>query len=189
MLNKIKDLMQVKELIDEIKEETNSYSKDIKTLKDSIEGLKSQLAEQGKIQKEYMDALKKDVGAITKIKEDFKEELYDFKLLKSETEKKLISKFDEEIKKHLVPHFERLKTDAENYNKLKDNVLIISKKIDGTSSEIDKFMAISEKIKAGDYDLTKYAKQLKTTEDEKLELLRKIDNLERLLAKMRRGNR
>ena len=54
---------------------------------------------------------------------------------------------------------------------------------------MNKFTEISRNIKQGDFELTKYANKLLEADKEKLELMRKIDTLERLISKMRRGGR
>jgi len=60
--------------------------------------------------------------------------------------------------------------------------------IKNISTEINKFSDISKNIKKEDYELTKFANQLLDLDKEKLELMRKIDTLERLIAKQRRSH-
>ena len=54
------------------------------------------------------------------------------------------------------------------------------------TEEINKFIEISRSIKEEDFELTKFARHLMDMDREKLELMRKIDTLERLVSKIRR---
>ena len=53
------------------------------------------------------------------------------------------------------------------------------------ATEIDKFKEIASQVNKGDFELKKCADELRKGDKEKLELMRKIDNLERLVSKMR----
>ena len=55
-----------------------------------------------------------------------------------------------------------------------------------TGSELSKFLDISRNIKKEDFELVRHSRNLAEMGREKLELMRKIDNLERMLSKMRR---
>ena len=55
-----------------------------------------------------------------------------------------------------------------------------------TSEEIGKFVEISKNIRKEDFELTKFARHLLEMDREKLELMRKIDTMERLVSKIRR---
>jgi len=62
----------------------------------------------------------------------------------------------------------------------------IGNKVNNLSSEIEKFTDISKNIRKEDFELTKFARQVLETDREKLELMRRIDTLERLISKTRR---
>ena len=55
-----------------------------------------------------------------------------------------------------------------------------------TDKEINKFLAISRNIKEKDFEMTHFARQLREGDREKLELMRKVDTMERLVSRMRR---
>ena len=81
---------------------------------------------------------------------------------------------------------EALKKDAEDYNELRKKVAEILSRLNLTSEEINKFIEIGKSIKKEDFELTKFARNLMEMDREKLELMRKIDTLERLVSKIRR---
>lgn len=101
-------------------------------------------------------------------------------------QKRIVEKFEEELDKELKIQMETLKIDAGSYNELKENIAKITDKVNNLSEEINKFTAISSSIKKEDFELTRFANQLREADKEKLELMEKINTLERLVSKMRR---
>ena len=114
-------------------------------------------------------------------------EVYDFKLLKAQLQKKLLDKFEEELKQELTLNMEVLRKDISDYEEMKNSVKEMLKKTELAKQEMGKWLDISGSIKAADFELHRFARQLQQADSEKLELMRKIDTLERLVSKMRRG--
>ena len=100
-------------------------------------------------------------------------------------EQHMLEKTDNELKQQL----ERIKTDVNSYNELKRELTIINNTITKLDAEIKKFTEISQHIKAKDFELEKYSRELSKRDNEKLELMKKIDTLERLLGKERRNQK
>ena len=186
MLQKIKDLMRIKEEIDVINKNTGENSRIISDLKNELESLKKELIENKKTQDEFLKNFKENLFVIKNLREDFGKELYEFKLLKSQLQRKILEKFEEELQKDLQINRENLKKDAEDYNELRKKVAEILSRLNLTSEEINKFIEIGKSIKKEDFELTKFARNLMEMDREKLELMRKIDTLERLVSKIRR---
>jgi len=178
--------MQIKELIDSINQKVESHSKDVNSLKQELTNLTKQLSEIKGNQAEFLTNFKDNLNIINESKESLKKEVYDFKLLKSQTQKNILGKFEEELSKELKLYSEKLKTDLSEYNKLKEQTASILTQIRNTSDEINKFTEISKNIKKEDFQLNKFAAQLLEGDKEKLELMKKIDTLERLIGRMRR---
>lgn len=186
MLQKIKDLMKAKEEIDLINSNIAENNKIVSDLKNELESLKKELAENRKIQDEFLKSFKENLFVIKNLREDFGKEIYEFKLLKSQLQKKILEKFEEELQKDLEVNRESLKKDADDYNELRKKVAEILSRLNLTSDEISKFIEISRSIKKEDFELAKFARHLLDMDREKLELMRKIDTLERLVSKIRR---
>ena len=186
MLQKIKDLMRAKEEIDVINRNIEENSKIISELKDELNSLKKELMENKKIQDEFLKNFKENLAVIKNLREDFGKELVEFKLLKGQLQKKILEKFEEELQKDLKVNRESLMKDAEDYSELRKKVAEILSKLNLTTGEIDKFTEISRNIRKEDFELTKFARHLLDMDREKLELMRKIDTLERLVSKIRR---
>ncbi|MFH0868380.1 MAG: hypothetical protein V1831_03630 [Candidatus Woesearchaeota archaeon] len=190
MIQKIKDLMTIKDQIDVIKNNITHTSNSVDSLKDEVHALKEQIDENistvSDKNNEFFKNFDENISIIKGLRHDFETELFDFKLLRSQMQKKIIDKFEEELGKELKMQTEKLQADAESYNELKENITGISNKVNNLSEEINKFIEISKNIKKEDFELTRFANQLAETDREKLELMHKIDALERLVSKVRR---
>ena len=101
MFQKIKDLMQIKELIDEINKKVESHSNDVNSLKSELTNLTKELSEIRGHQKEFLTNFKDNLDIIHESKESLKKEVYDFRLLKAQTQKNILEKFEEELSKEL----------------------------------------------------------------------------------------
>jgi len=186
VISKIKGVFQAKEDLDSIKEEIGNNNKLIHDLNQQLEALKNDLIESKKEQREFLNSFKENLHIIKNLREDFGKELYEFKLLKGQLQRKILDKFEEELQKDLEVNRESLRKDAEDYNELRKKVSEILSRLNLTNEEINKFLEISRSIKKEDFELTKFARHLIEMDREKLELMRKIDNLERLVSKIRR---
>ena len=178
--------MNVKDDIDVINKNIIENNKIISELKSELVSLKKELGENKKIQDDFLKNFKENLTVIKNLREDFGKELYEFKLLKGQLQRKILDKFEEELQKDLEISREALKKDTEDYTELRKKVSEILLSVSMTNKEINKFMEISKSIRKEDFELTKFARQLIDMDREKLELMRKIDTLERLVSKIRR---
>lgn len=191
MLQKIKGLMQIKEEIDKINEKLSNTTESTSNLKNSINELKDQLNSHinniNEKNSEFFKNFDENINVIKNARDSFQKELFDFKLLKSQMQRKILEKFEEELQKELRVKLENLNKDAQEYNELKKQITEITLKVNNLSEEINKFLNVSKNIKERDFEMTHFAKQLLDMDKEKLELMRKIDTLERLVGRMRRA--
>jgi len=190
MIQKIKDLMTIREQIDVIKNNLNYTTNSMNDLKTEIGGLKQHINENmddvNNKNNEFAKNFSENMELMKTIRQDFQKELFDFKLMKTQLQKNIMEKFEEELGKELKIQIGTLKNDSNTYNELKENINKITEEVNNLGEEINKFVAISRNIKKEDFELTKFANQLFEMDKEKLELMRKIDTLERLVSKIRR---
>ena len=190
MIQKIKDLMNVQEQIEVIKNNINHTSNSMDSLKSEVQALKEQINENisdvNNKNNEFFKNFDENINLIKTVRHDFEKELFQFKLLKSQMQKKIIEKFEEELGNELKIQMDSLKNDSDAYNELKEQITEISKKVNAFGEEINKFISISSNIKKEDFELTRFANKLREADREKLELMNKIDTLERLVSKIRR---
>jgi len=178
--------MRVKDDIDAINKIIGENNKIISELKIQLIELKKELNDTNINQQEFLKNFKENLNVIKNLREDFGKELVEFKLLKGQLQRKILDKFEEELQKDLEVNREALKKDTQDYNELRKKVAEILSRLNMTSEEINKFIEISKSIKKEDFELTKFARNLMEMDREKLELMRKIDTLERLVSKIRR---
>ncbi len=189
MIQKIKDLLRIKEDISELSKKFDENLELTKEFNQNIRGMKEEIDSLKASQNDMVVKFKEDSASIRETKEELRKEVNDFKILKSRLEIKLVESFEEEIKKDLIPRFERLEKHVREFESLGEGVKIIATRVVSLSSELEKFCDISKNLKKEDFELTQFANKLKSMENDKLDLLRKIDSLERLISKMRRNQR
>lgn len=189
MIKKIKELMNIKEDIKGLSNDFNELKKEVSSFKADIEGLKTSIKDSNDKHEEFLKNFEKNLDVINESKESLQKEVYDFKLLKSQLQSKVLQKFEEELEKELKVNIDKLKEDYDGYAELKDKVGSIKPKIDELKGAIVDLSAISKNLKKEDFELTKFANKIFAADNEKLELMRKIDTLERLISKMRRSHR
>ncbi|MEK6891953.1 MAG: hypothetical protein AABX25_02085 [Nanoarchaeota archaeon] len=186
MIQKFRDLMKTKEDLVLINKNVEENNKIISELKAELTALKNEVSETKSIQQDFLNTFKDNLTIIKNLREDFGKELYEFKLLKGQLQRKILDKFEEELQKDLEVNREALRKDTNEYNELRGKVSEILSRLNLTSEEITKFTEISKNIKKEDFELTRFARQVVDMDKEKLELMRKIDTLERLVSKIRR---
>lgn len=190
MLQRIKELMAINDEIGIIKNNLKYTTNSANELKAEISSLKEQIdnnvSDVASRNDEYFKNFNENLQVIKAVRHEFEKELFQFQLLKSQMQKAIIQKFEEELDKELKIHMESLKNDAKEYNELRQGIKDITTELNGLRDEINKFAFISRNIRKEDFELTKFANQLLELDKEKLELMRKIDTLERLVSKIRR---
>lgn len=180
--------MQIKEHIDEVINKTRDYNETVSSLKNELNELKNDIRDVKLNQTELLRNLKDGIGEIDDVKEDLKKELYEFNLLKSKLQSKILEKFENELQNELKINLEKLKTEHRNYDDARKELALIVEKTTKLGEELNKFIEISKDIKKEDFMLTKFCNKIWEMDKEKLELMKRIDILERLIAKMRRSD-
>ena len=196
MLQKFRDMVAVSKNLEGVDNKLNALHEEAKFLTRHIEDMKSSLEQMhglvqdtAQTQTKLLKKFKEDLDMIGEIRENFKQEMFNFKLSKNEWQKELMEKFAETLEQEMLQRKEEIKIDASEYVTVKQGIQDMSTALGTTSNEITKFNEIARKIKAEDFALVKFTGQIKDIENEKLALLQKIDTLERLISKMRRTMR
>jgi chromosome segregation ATPase len=191
MIDKIRALSNIGAEIDSIKKQIKSLSNDSKQFKEEFSNFlldHEKLMESQKKQQEMIIESSKALNEIKTISDDFKKEIYDFKLMKTQMQKVVLERVENELKEELSSGLSNMREDAKKYEKLRNNLEILSSDIMILRDNIKKFSSIAVNIKESDFHLNKYYRNLDEMDKEKIHLLRKIDSLERLVAKIRRKN-
>lgn len=189
MLFKNKELEQTKELVTELNSNVKELKSSINELKKEFQTAKSELKEfrqsfeEIKAQQQSQTAnIEESSKKISKSAETFDSEIINFKLLSTQMQKKILENIAAEIKEYIS----QLKMDVGRYNEMKTEVDNISRTISGLRDDIEKFREISKNLKAKDFEMERFAKELLKLDTEKLDLMRKMDQLQRIISHERR---
>ncbi|MFC1741366.1 hypothetical protein ACFL3V_02430 [Nanoarchaeota archaeon] len=194
MISKVKDLMAIGGKLDEISKKVDAaeesvsmhsaeiaeYRKDVSGLKEDFTGLHKESSKFGSTVSDQIDALKK-------AREDLENELYDFKRIKADIKAKLVTELTDDFREELKKETKKLDTDVKQFNELKDELSSLVTEFKSVEGEIAKFRKIAGQVKEADFQLARHARELTKADQEKLNLMQKVDQLERLISKMRRG--
>ena len=196
MIRKIKGLIDsekhISELLDSSKESvraTKENKNSVAELRTQLTHMKDELKELSTHNKKTVKKLNEDMGSVRELKEQLKSEIMDFKVLKTKLKEKLVDEIGVTFRSELANQIERLKTDVQSYNDLKQQLQIITSTIDQTKLEFIKFNNISQGIKENDFKLSGYINKITALDQEKLRLMKKVDDLQRLIAAERRKRR
>ena len=196
MIQKFKDILQISKNLEQVDTKLKTLSSDSEELrvnfdsvKKSVEELKKTVVDSSKVQEKLLKNFNENVDAISSIRDEMKEELFKFSVLKGQMQDKIMKKFSEELENEIAERKKDLDVDTGKYKEVKGIVEETALELGKAKQEIKKWIDISSKIKAEDFELIKFTKQMKELESEKLELMQKVDNLERMIGKMRRNQR
>lgn len=189
MLFKNKELEQTKELVSGLNSDVKEIMSSMSELKKEFQAAKSELREfrqsfeEIKAQQQTQTAqIGESSKKISKSADNFENEIVNFKLLSTQMQKKILDNITAEVNDYTS----QLKTDVGRYNEMKTEINNISKTISSLREDIEKFREISSKIKAKDFEMERFAKELLKLDTEKLDLMRKIEQLQRLISHERR---
>ncbi len=193
MIDKVKGLMAVGENLDEISKKVRSVadsvaaqSKELSAFKKEVSELKSGIVKLNSESEKLVSSIDSQISGLKSSVDDLKKEVYDFKLIKADIKSKLVSELSETFREELRQETRKLDLDVKNFNDLKNELSVLVGKFKSVELEIEKFRSIAQNIKAADFELTHHARELAKADQEKLTLMQKIDQLERLLSKLRR---
>ena len=127
--------------------------------------------------------IRTELSAIKQAREDVEKSSRSF----TETQKKIDRMIQEQLSTAIAESIQKLKLDADHYTNIKKDISLIAPHLQKLVDEISKLTAISSQIKQSDFQLVKYARELKNSDDERVKLMKQVDELQRLVGKMRRS--
>ena len=188
MIQKIKDLMKLKDELDSLNKQLASHSEMVVSMKTDLQGLKEQMHDFQKQNKAFLTSFQEDTQNIRPLNDDLKKEIYDFGLLKAQLQQRILDKFEQELKNKLNISTEKLEKDMQHYTDARRQVEQMAARMNEMGAEVSKLLSISKNIRKEDFELTHFANKLLEMDREKLSLMQKIDTLERLISKLRRSD-
>jgi chromosome segregation ATPase len=194
MFEKIKDIIKISEGLDEIRGKLNTYTESVDSLntemkkfREELNLLQQNISVVKDKQSGLVDSFHESVQYFQEMGKEMKQTVYDFSVLRKDVQSQILEKFDEQLNTELITHLDSLKLNAKQYEEVHGKIASVAGTVKTLGDEIEKFNTISKNIKQEDFELTKFANKVLEMDKEKLELLRKVDTLERLISKMRQN--
>lgn len=182
MFNK-KELEEIQTGLKEIKENHSTVkeelSKEVKEHVDkALEEMKKEITEIKEKQSLYFEEFDKSLESFKNLNNSYKKEFDNLNLLKNQLTEKVLDKLEKDLKTEMGKHLEDLSVEKTKFKE-------IQKELDALRAEVEKHKGISQQIKGIDFELTSYMKKLREEDQEKLKLMKRVDDLQTIIAKMR----
>lgn len=183
----------VRNIFSKNSEEKNQLSEEIGKLRREV---KKNIRE-GNEQKEEFEKLnlevksiladQKEINKTIKINSEIlNKTIAELALFKPQIEKKLLRETTQVIEKELGQVVNTIDAQASGFSQAKE---ILNKHLTKSKElfvEQEKIKTLISSIKAKDFELEKYAKELNKNDKNKLEMMKRIDELETMMARMKR---
>ncbi len=193
MISKIRNIVSIGKSLETLNKKVGSYETEVESLSSSMRSFKEEISilrndvkEVTSTQHEFLKSFREEMKHIKDTREQFSKTVYDFSVLKKEMQKEILQKFDTKLQEELIDHCKELEHSMEKYNNLKDTLHNNGKSFKEATEQMERLKSIASGIKNADFEFSSFAKQLKSAQDDKLALQRKIDSLERLVSRIRR---
>tara|TARA_Y100000310_G_C20659642_1_gene803988 strand:+ start:186 stop:758 length:573 start_codon:yes stop_codon:yes gene_type:complete len=173
--------------LDELRERVGQQTLEVVKLKETNEELQTELDDSRQSMQQLQETLQETTQTLSQSVKQMNNEVVELKLYLSKTRKELVTDLTSEFSQEMKNTTGQLLDDVQSLKKLKDSFASVEDDLSAMRNDVLKFLAISEKVSETDFELTNYQKTLEMNDKEKLDLLRKIDSLERLVAKQRSG--
>ena len=179
--------MTVREEMDTLKAEVKELTATVEKIGELMHGETVRLRELHNTQSDMLSTFLQSTQALNRLKEELRKELDDFRMLNRQAQSKMIGQFEQELRTTLTMNTKSLEMDKHQYEKVKNDVTKFAEMLTGINSEINKLLSICQHLKSQDFVLTETHKKLIEDDKHKLLLMQRIDELERMLAKMKQG--
>ncbi len=184
------------EQMEQLNNQIKDAQRDVKHLsryhadqKEEIDKLIKEVKQIGKLQKELLTKLEESTEHLAIASKDFEKAAIDVALIRPALEKKMMDNFSTAIEQELANTTNKIHAQAAGFAATKDVFKEHARTSSETLKEVSKLHDAIKNIKAADFALEMHAKRLEINDKEKLRLMAKVDQLEHMLAKMKREKR
>lgn len=193
MFDKVKGLLAIEGQLEKLQEEIGNcnliireHGKEVADLHQKLTLLHEKTVQLGHLNKEMSQGMGSDILSIKSIRTGLEHELAELRMLRANFEKTVAERVSAQVEAGLREHLERLKTDVQQYNALKTDFEGLRQQLQMLKQEIAKLQEIASSIKQKDFEMTKFAHQLLGEDRHKIDLMRQIETLEKVIAAERR---
>ncbi len=189
MLNKFKELSDSKLLIEDLGKNLDEQKNAVAALQESIgqlqqetQTMKEAVKTLAQVSQETNQELQNAITTARDLHVELKEDVLNVRVLRGQMQNRVVERLDEE----LLAIADQTKERLQSFSAVSEDADHFSRRFDAAAKEILRFNDIAQRIKEKDFELNGYARELQRREKEKIELIRKVDSLERLAASLRR---
>jgi len=178
-------IVEQEKAISSLKEEFNSQAKLLEKTNSLLNEIIQKFDEFKKREELRIGLLEKEIAEIEKRRKEFEGAVTNFNSLRNRIEEMVCEKILEVVNKEISSinaKTKKFESVEEDFAKLWNQVLLLEK-------QISKFNNIAANIKEVDFTLKRYMKEIELNDKEKLRLMKEIDTLKSIIAKMRRMQR
>ncbi len=193
VIGKIKNMFSHDEVIEKlsatIKESSlkiESLAKVVEEQQNEQEKLLAQVKELSKDHKALSKLLKESYSHLEESSKKISRVVSEIVVIKPRLEKELIGKFESTLAKQLEESTKELALNTNEHTQAQELIKKTYEEQEKLLKEITKLQKVTTGIKAKDFELSKHAKELHLKDQEKLRLMKRVDDLEKMLAKMKR---
>ncbi len=180
------ELEKLKQDVTEKAEETKKLQEDAKAQRSSIQEQQAFLEKLSKKQDDLINAFSGELDTLRRTNEQAKAEVHNLKTTRVELKDDVAERFQQQLSKSLKAMEGKLEADTGRIDALSESFQAITKELKDARAQIGKFKDLAETIKESDYRLKEHAKALEQADQEKLRLMKRVDELESMMAKMKR---
>lgn len=189
MLKKIKDMVSLREDVDILNTNFMVNKKLVEELADEYKEELEKLKEIKQYQTEFLAEFKQNMFTIRQLRDEMQKEMEAIRSVKFEMQKEMARRFENQLNNLMDEFSKELSIEKQDYEKAKQQIEAAAQNLFLLHGEVGKLLDYSKQIKKGDFELQRYQQTLVKEDKNKLELMKRIDDLERMLAKMKQRPR
>lgn len=193
VIRKIKHMLSHDEVVETLQ---NKVQESIEKVESLLNTVKSQQEEQAKLTTQVLELhknhkklskqLEESTTQVEIASEKIGRVMSEILLFKPKIEKELSAKFETTLQAHLDETTKEINIETSEHKKTQELALQTQEAQEKLLVQVEKLSSITSSLNAKDFELSQHAKQLHLKDQEKLQLMKRVDDLEKLLAKMKR---
>ena len=187
MLDKLKGVMTVRAEMDDLKAEVSELTAMVSKVGELMHGETVRLRELHNTQSDMLSTFLQSTQALNRLKEDLRKELEDFRMVHRQTQSKMMEQFQQELRNTLGANTKALELDKQRYEKARGDIEKFGEMLTSLNTEIHKLVTICQHLKAQDFAMTEFHKKLIEEDSTKLSLMKRVDELERMIGRMKQA--
>ena len=183
---------QRKEELEQLKQDVAARADEAKGLQEDVKAQRSRIQEQqdfldklSKRHDELMRRFSEELDTLKGTNEQARAEVHNLRTARVELKEDVTERFQQQLTKSVRNMEGKLEADTSKVESLSESLQAVTKELKDARAEIGKFKDLAETVKESDFRLKEHAKALEQADQEKLRLMKRVDELESMMAKMK----